>query len=120
VVEEDAMAAVTVSNVAELSARYLLSLVRAVRDGEHLWRLELPAGPWVRTVVRLVGFVLAGIGLLLGLGVVWTQLARALPLAALLHHPRALRSMLLTGAGLGLLLVGRLSLRKGGGPVTRQ
>jgi hypothetical protein len=60
-------------------------------------------------MVRLAGFVLGSIGLLLGLGVVWTQLARALPLAALLHHPRALRAMLFTGAGLGLLLVGRLA-----------
>jgi hypothetical protein len=78
---------------------------------EHLRRPGLPAGPWVqrvRTMVWLAGFVLGGIGLLLGLGVVWTQLARALPLAALLHHPRAVRAMLFTGAGLGLLLVGRL------------
>jgi hypothetical protein len=53
--------------------------------------------------VLLAGLVLAGVGLLLGLAIVWTQLARALPLAPLLHHPRALRAALLTGAGLLLL-----------------
>ena len=105
------MAALTWSTVTELSARYLLSFVRTVREREHLRRPGLPVGPWVqgvRTMVWLAGFVLGSIGLLLGLGVVWTQLARALPLPALLHHPRALRAMLFTGAGLGLLLVARL------------
>jgi hypothetical protein len=34
-------------------------------------------------------------------------LGRALPLGELLHHPRAARVLLIGGAGLGLLLLGR-------------
>ena len=41
---------------------------------------------------------------MLGLAVVWTQLARALPLTGLLHHPRTWRALLAIGAGLVLIL----------------
>jgi len=88
--------------VLEQSAGYSRALPRAARDREHLGRRGLPASA-LRWAVLLAGLILAGVGLLLGLAVVWTQLARALPLAPLLHHPRALRAALLTGTGLILL-----------------
>jgi hypothetical protein len=68
-------------------------------------RVECAEG--TRQAVRIAGLVLVALGLLLGLCALWVQLARALPLAELLHHPRALRAMILAGAGLGLLLMGR-------------
>jgi hypothetical protein len=61
----------------------------------------------LRAVALTAGLVLAGAGLVLGIAVVWTQLARALPLAALLHHARAGRAAVLLGAGAGFLLLGR-------------
>jgi hypothetical protein len=79
---------------------------QSVEDRERSWK-PVTAPPWVRIAVRLGGLVLGGSGLLLGLGVVWTQLARALPLAELLDRPRAVPAMLLVSAGLGLLLAAR-------------
>jgi hypothetical protein len=61
----------------------------------------------LRAVALTAGLVLAGAGLVLGIAVVWTQLARALPLAALLHHARVGRAAVLLGAGVGFLLLGR-------------
>jgi hypothetical protein len=63
--------------------------------------------PQVQPTLQLVGLVLVGGGLLLGLGALWVQLGRALPLAELLHRPRAARAAMMTGAGLGVLLLGR-------------
>jgi hypothetical protein len=90
------------SKLAELCAGYLLAHVARVGERERPQHVQ-----WLRTAVLLAGLALAGAGLVLGLAVVWTQLARALPLTALLHHPRALRATMLTVVGLGLLLLGR-------------
>ncbi len=65
------------------------------------------AEAWARASLRLAGLALGAVGLALGVGVIWTQLARALPLGELVHHPRAVRAMLVAGAGLGLLFLGR-------------
>jgi hypothetical protein len=100
------MAVLTGTKTAEARARQLLSLVCAA----SLRRPRLPSGQWVpraRATVRLAGLLLVTVGLALGLGVIWIQLARALPLAGLLHHPRAVRAMLIAGAGLALLFLGR-------------
>ena len=43
----------------------------------------------------------------MGAGVLWTQLARALPLVGLIHHARTVRALVLVAAGIGLLLLGR-------------
>jgi hypothetical protein len=105
------MMVLTGTKIAEPNARHPFSPGRAVSEYEHQ---GLPASPWlhgIRTAVQLAGLVLGGVGLLLGLAVIWTQLARALPLGTVIHHPRALRAMLLTGAGLGTLVLGR----RGGG-----
>jgi|SRR5215813_8711112 len=93
------MVVLTGTKGAESSARFPFSGVRTVSDDALL--------RWVRTAAQLAGLVLGGAGLLLGLAVIWTHLARGLPLATLVHHHRALRAMLLTGAGLGFLLFGR-------------
>ena len=76
---------------------------------QHPRRPDLP-GTWtegLRAVALAAGLVLAGAGLVLGIAVVWTQLARALPITALLHHARAGRAVVLLGAGVGSLLLGR-------------
>jgi hypothetical protein len=76
--------------------------------GDALYRLAAYA--WVQaalTVVQLVGLALATGGLLIGVGVLWAQLARALPLVELLHHARALRALMLIAGGIGLLVPGR-------------
>ena len=75
-----------------------------------LKRLRLPSVEWApgaRDVIRLAGLALVVTGLLLGLAALWLQLGRALPLVELLHHPRAVQAMLMSGAGLGLLFLGR-------------
>ena len=71
---------------------------------------ELPAFPWTRAAlmaVQLAGLALATAGSLIGVGVLWTQLARALPIVGLLHHLRALRAVALVAAGVGLMALGR-------------
>ena len=72
------MAVLTGSNTADPRARQLLPPVCA----SSLRLPRLPSVQWMpcaRATVRLAGVVLGAIGLALGLGVVWTQLARALP-----------------------------------------
>jgi len=80
-----------------------------------------PRIEWTRPAIRMVGLVLVGLGLVLGLADLWVQLARALPVAELLHCPRFMRAMVLTGAGLGLLLIGwrRRACRGGRGPLAK-
>jgi hypothetical protein len=71
---------------------------------------QLAAFAWVQAAlmaVQVVGLALATGGFLIGVGVLWTQLARALPLVGLLHHARALRALVLVAGGIGLLLLGR-------------
>jgi hypothetical protein len=71
---------------------------------------RLAAYAWVQaalTVVQLVGLALATGGFLIGGGVLWTQLARALPLIELLHNARALRALVLVAGGIGLVVLGR-------------
>lgn len=100
------MAVLTGSKTAEPRARQLLSLACAA----SLRRPSLPSVQWVpraRAAMQLAGLALVAVGLLVGFGALWVQLARALPLAELLHHPRAVRAMLIFGAGLGLLFLGR-------------
>jgi hypothetical protein len=58
-------------------------------------------------LVQLVGLSLATAGFLVAVGVLWTQLARALPVVGLLHHARALRAVVLVAGGIGLLVLGR-------------
>jgi hypothetical protein len=87
----------------KLQAGYLLADVARFDEREH--------GHWLRTAILAAGLALVGAGLVLGLAVVWNQLARALPLAALLHRLRALRATILTVAGLGLVLFGRSGSR---------
>ncbi len=55
---------------------------------EHPRHPGLPAVARIRTAVQLAGLALGGVGRVLGSGVVWTRLARALPLAELLHGRR--------------------------------
>jgi hypothetical protein len=100
------MTASTGTKIVDPSDPCVLASVNAVEDGERSWK-PATGHPWVRTAVQLVGLVLGGSGLLLGLGVVWTQLARALPLAELLDRPRAVPALLLVVGGLGLFLAGR-------------
>jgi hypothetical protein len=98
------MPALTGSKVAEPSARASLPGV----GGGALY--QLPAVPWTQAAlvaVQLVGLVLTLGGFLIGMGVLWVHLARALPLVELLHHARALRAATLTTAGIGLLALGR-------------
>jgi hypothetical protein len=100
------MAVLTGSKTAEPRTRQLLSLACAA----SLRRPSLPSVQWVpraRAAMQLAGLALVAVGLLVGFGALWVQLARALPLAELLHHPRAVRAMLIAGAGLGLLFLGR-------------
>lgn len=71
---------------------------------------DLPAFRWVQAalmLVQLLGLALATGGFLMGVGVLWTQLARALPLIGLFHHARALRALVLLVVGTGLLVLGR-------------
>ena len=99
------MPALTGSKVAEPSARASLP---GVGGGGALY--QLPAVPWRQAAlvaVQLVGLVLTAGGFLIGMGVLWCHLARALPLVELLHHARALRAATLTTAGIGLLALGR-------------
>jgi hypothetical protein len=106
------MTAATGNKTTGPSARYLHW--GAGVAGEALRHPGISAPGWVRTVqtaVQLAGLAIGVAGLVLGLAVVWTQLARALPLVALLHHPRALRATILTVAGLGLVLFGRRGSR---------
>src|SRR5262245_20249584 len=100
----------------ELQAGYLLAHVVRVDERDHPQHEH-----WLRTVRLLAGLALVGAGLVLGLAVVWNQLARALPLAALLHCPRALRAAVLLVFGLGLVLLGPggSRLRRRGGRLTR-
>jgi hypothetical protein len=79
-----------------------------VLGGDALYRLA--AFAWMQAalmVVQLVGLALATAGVLVGVGVLWTQLARALPLVGLFHHARALRALVLVASGIGLLALGR-------------
>lgn len=104
------MAVFTSSRLPGATGGQLLSRGDAARDHESPRQPRLPRVEWVeraRPIVQMAGLVLVAVGLLLALGALWIQLARALPLAPLLHHPRVLRAMILAGAGLGLLLMGR-------------
>jgi len=99
------MPALTESKVVEPSPRASF----LGRGGSALYQ-ELPAFLWTQAALMLmqvVGLALATAGLLVGVGVLWTQLARALPLVGLLHHPRALRAVVLVAGGIGLLVLGR-------------
>ena len=99
------MPALTESKVVEPSARASFPGL----GGSTLYQ-ELSAFPWTQAalmVVQLVGLGLATGGVLIGVGVLWTQLARALPLVGLLHHVRTLRAVALVAAGLGLVALGR-------------
>jgi hypothetical protein len=110
------MTAATGNKTTGPSARYLHW--GAGVAGEALRHPGISAPGWVRTVqtaVQLAGLAIGVAGLVLGLAVVWTQLARALPLVALLHHPRALRATILTVVGLGMFLFGRSGSRLPGG-----
>src|SRR5262245_37185403 len=113
------MTVLTGSKIADPSPRYLLSSAGAVGEAEQPGRPErvLPWAQGVRTAARLAGLLLGVSGVLLGLGVVWTQLARALPLTEVLDRPRAVPALLLIGAGLGLLRAGR---HAGSAPETRE
>jgi hypothetical protein len=98
------MTALAGSKVAEPSARASLPGLA----GGALY--QLPAVPWTQAAlvaVQLVGLVLIAGGFLIGIGVLWVHLARALPLVGLLHHARALRAATLTAAGIALLALGR-------------
>jgi hypothetical protein len=102
------MTAATGNKTAGPGARYLHSAAGVAGEALPQPGISAPGWVWaVQTAVQLAGLALGAAGVVLGLAVVWTQLARALPLAALLHHPRALRATMLTVAGLGLLLFGR-------------
>src|SRR5262249_25835915 len=90
----------------ELHAGYLLAHVMDIDQREHPQHAD-----WLRTAMLLAGVPRVGPGLVLGLAVAWNQLARALPLAALLHRPRALRAGVLIVLGLGLGLLGRAGSR---------
>jgi hypothetical protein len=71
---------------------------------------QLAAFAWTQValmVLQVVGLALATAGFLMGLGVLWTQLARALPLIGLIHHARTVRALVLVAGGIGLLLLGR-------------
>src|SRR5262249_14541959 len=98
----------------ELHAGYLLAHVVDIDERERLQHAH-----WLQTAILLAGLALVGAGLVLGLAVAWNQLARALPLAAMLHRPRALRATVLIVLGLGLVLLGRggSRLRRWGGRV---
>lgn len=100
----------------ELEAGYLLAHGARLDDREPAHHAH-----WLGTAILLAGLALVGAGLVLGLAVVWNQLARALPLAALLHRPRALRATVLVVLGLGLVLLGRRGgrPRRWGGSLTR-
>jgi hypothetical protein len=77
--------------------------------GRALYR-EVATFSWTQAAlmaVRLVGLALATGGFLIGVGVLWTHLARALHLARLFHRARALRAIVLVAAGSGLLVFGR-------------
>ena len=54
---------------------------------------------------RWTGLAFVVLGFVFGLGAILAQLAWALPLAELPAHPRALPAMVLTVAGIGLLLI---------------
>jgi hypothetical protein len=96
------------SKLPDLHAGYLLAHV--ARVGE---RRRPQHAQWLRTVVLLAGLVVAGAGVVLGLAVVWNQLARALPLTGVLHRPRAWRALLTTVAGLVLVALARRKERRG-------
>jgi hypothetical protein len=87
------------SKLPELDAGYLLAHVAGAGERERSQRAQ-----WLRTAILLAGIVVSGAGLVLGLSVVWTQLARALPLTGLLQHRRTWRALLAIGAGLVLIL----------------
>jgi hypothetical protein len=99
------MPALTESKVVEPSPRASFPAL----GGSALYQ-ELPALLWTKAALMLmqvVGLTLATAGFLVGVGVLWTQLARALPLVGLLHHARALRAVVLVAGGIGLLVLGR-------------
>jgi len=87
------------SKLPELDAGYLLAHVAGAGERERSQHVR-----WLGTAILLVGIVVSGAGLVLGLSVVWTQLARALPLTGLLQHRRTWRALLAIGAGLVLIL----------------
>ena len=88
------------SKLPELDAGYLLAHVAGAGERQRSQRARVGSGP--RSC--LTGIVVSGAGLVLGLSVVWTQLARALPLTGLLQHRRTWRALLAIGAGLVLIL----------------
>ena len=98
------MPTLTESKVVEPSGRASFTGL----GGDGLYQLAVFA--WTQTAlmaVRLIGLVLATAGVLIGVGVLWAQLARALPLVGLFHHARTLRALVLVAGGIGLLLLGR-------------
>jgi hypothetical protein len=106
------MPTLTESKVVEPSGR--ASFTGLGGDGLH----QLAAFAWAQAAlmqaalmaVQLVGLALATGGFLIGVGVLWTQLARALPLVELFHHARALEAVVLVATGIGLLVLGRRRL----------
>jgi hypothetical protein len=94
------------SKLPELHAGYLLAHAAAADERGRSRR-----APWLRTAALLAGLIVTGTGLVFGLALVWTQLARALPLTALLHHRRSWRVLLAIGAGLVLVLAPRARRR---------
>jgi hypothetical protein len=104
------MAVFTSHRLAEPRTRRLPSRVCTASDREssrQVGFLRVEWSEWGRSAARMAGLALVALGALIGLGAVWVQLARALPLGELLHHPRALRAIALAGGGVGLLLLGR-------------
>jgi hypothetical protein len=98
------MPTLTESKVVEPSGR--ASFTGLGGDGLY----QLAAFAWAQAAlmaVQLVGLALATGGFLIGVGVLWTQLARALPLVELFHHARALEAVVLVATGIGLLVLGR-------------
>ena len=98
------MPALTESKVVEPSGR---SSFRGL-GGDGMY--QLAAFAWTQAalmVLQVVGLVLATAGFLMSVGVLWTQLARALPLVGLIHLARTVRALVLVAGGIGLLLLGR-------------
>jgi hypothetical protein len=98
------MPALTESKVVEPSGRASFPGL----GGDGMYRLA--ASAWTQAVpmvLQVVGLALATAGSLIAVGVLWSQLARALPVVGLLHQARALRAVVLVAGGIGLLVLGR-------------
>ena len=98
------MPALTESKVMEPSGRASFSGL----GGDGMYQLAASAWPQAALMVlQVVGLALATAGFLIGVGVLWSQLARALPVVGVLRHARALRAVVLVAGGIGLLVLGR-------------